>query len=92
MLCNGPDPCDAVDRCTQQECECSYLPYFHTNSLMCITTDIKSVVIKIETDEGADVYMNKFDCCYECYIKFVEGREELWQERKKVMLDGNYKT
>jgi hypothetical protein len=39
-----------------------------------------------------DVYMNKFDCCYECYIKFVEGREELWQERKKVMLDGDYKT
>jgi hypothetical protein len=36
--------------------------------------------------------MNKFDCCYECYIKFVEGREELWQERKKVMLDGDYKT
>lgn len=39
-----------------------------------------------------DVYMNKFDCCYECYIKFVEGREDLWRERKKVMLNGNYKT
>lgn len=37
-----------------------------------------------------DVYMNKFDCCYECFIKYVEGREELWQERKKVMLNGNY--
>ena len=36
-----------------------------------------------------DVYMNKFECCYECYIKFVEGREELWQERKKVMTDGS---
>ncbi len=36
-----------------------------------------------------DVYMSKFECCYECYIKFVEGREELWQERKKVMTDGS---
>ena len=39
-----------------------------------------------------DVYMNKFECCFECYIKYVEGREELWQERKKVMSDGSYKT
>jgi hypothetical protein len=37
-----------------------------------------------------DVYMNKFECCYECFIKYVEGREELWQERKKVMLNGSY--
>ena len=39
-----------------------------------------------------DVYMNKFDCCYECFIKYVEGREDLWRERKKVMLDDSYKT
>jgi len=25
-----------------------------------------------------DVYMNKFDCCRECYIKWVEDREERW--------------
>jgi len=25
-----------------------------------------------------DVYMNKFDCCYRCYIKFVQGKEERW--------------
>ena len=23
-----------------------------------------------------DVYMNKFDCCFKCYIKYVEYREE----------------
>jgi len=26
-----------------------------------------------------DVYMNKYDCCYSCYIKYVEDREERWQ-------------
>ena len=25
-----------------------------------------------------DYYMNKYDCCGKCYIKFVEGREERW--------------
>ena len=26
-----------------------------------------------------DVYMNKFQCCWECYIQWVEDREERWQ-------------
>ena len=25
-----------------------------------------------------DVYMNKFKCCYKCYIEYIEGREERW--------------
>ena len=25
-----------------------------------------------------DLYMNKFDCCYECFIQYVQGREERW--------------
>ena len=25
-----------------------------------------------------DLYMNKYDCCYGCYIEFVEGRETRW--------------
>lgn len=25
-----------------------------------------------------DVYMNKHECCYECYIQWIEGREERW--------------
>ena len=57
-------------------------------SRVCPVKDCKRYSFSLKDD----VYMNKFDCCYECYIKFVEGREELWQERKKVMLDGNYKT
>jgi len=26
-----------------------------------------------------DLYMNKFNTCYVCYIKYVEGREEKWE-------------
>ena len=25
-----------------------------------------------------DLYMTKFDCCFKCYIQYVEGREERW--------------
>ena len=25
-----------------------------------------------------DVCLTKFDCCYKCYIQYVEGREERW--------------
>tara|TARA_R110002020_G_scaffold74871_2_gene191116 strand:+ start:1028 stop:1414 length:387 start_codon:yes stop_codon:yes gene_type:complete len=25
-----------------------------------------------------DVFMKKFDCCYKCYIQWVDGREERW--------------
>ena len=26
-----------------------------------------------------DIYMNKYDCCFKCYIKYVDGREERWK-------------
>jgi|TARA_R110000822_G_scaffold140831_4_gene278559 hypothetical protein len=29
-------------------------------------------------DVRDDVYMNKYDCCWECYIQWVEDREERW--------------
>jgi len=25
-----------------------------------------------------DLYMNKFECCYKCYVQWVEDREERW--------------
>jgi len=25
-----------------------------------------------------DIYMTKFECCTDCYIKWVEGREKRW--------------
>lgn len=27
-----------------------------------------------------DLYMTKFGCCFNCYIQFVEGREERWKK------------
>ena len=29
-------------------------------------------------DVRDDVYMNKYDCCRQCYVKYVEDREERW--------------
>jgi hypothetical protein len=29
-------------------------------------------------DVRDDVYMNKYDCCRDCYVKHVEDREERW--------------
>ncbi|OUW10954.1 MAG: hypothetical protein CBD26_03440 [Candidatus Pelagibacter sp. TMED166] len=26
-----------------------------------------------------DLYMHKFQCCFKCYIQYVEGREERWK-------------
>ncbi len=25
-----------------------------------------------------DIYMNKYECCFSCFIQYVEGREERW--------------
>jgi len=27
-----------------------------------------------------DVYMTKFECCFGCYVQWVEGREERWKK------------
>ena len=27
-----------------------------------------------------DVCLTKFECCHECHVKYVEGREERWQK------------
>ena len=29
-------------------------------------------------DSKDDVYMNRFDCCFRCYVQWVEEREERW--------------
>jgi len=29
-------------------------------------------------DKKDDLYMNRFECCFKCYINFVEDREERW--------------
>ena len=30
-------------------------------------------------DSRDDLYMNKFECCFDCFIQHVEGREERWK-------------
>ena len=30
-------------------------------------------------DRRDDMYMNKFQCCFNCYVQYVEGREERWK-------------
>ena len=27
-----------------------------------------------------DLYMNRFNCCFHCYVDFVQGREDRWDE------------
>jgi len=39
---------------------------------VCSTCEIYSF------DSKDDIYMNKYDCCFKCYIKWVEDREERW--------------
>lgn len=34
-----------------------------------------------------DVYIKKFECCHNCFILHVEGREEQWEEKKRKLLD-----
>ena len=42
-------------------------------------------------EQKDDVYMNKYDCCYRCYLRFVEGKEERWQNiDKRVEFLSNY--
>ena len=34
---------------------------------------------KYSFDIRDDIYMTKFDCCFNCYIQWVEDREERWR-------------
>ena len=42
------------------------------NKRKCPTCGIFSFEIK------DDLYMNKFDCCFKCYVKWIEDREARW--------------
>jgi len=30
-------------------------------------------------NKGDDFYMHKYECCQNCFIQYVDGREERWQ-------------
>ena len=39
-----------------------------------------------------DLYMSKFECCFRCYIQWVEDREERWESGwrpSKEQINGN---
>ena len=40
----------------------------------CLVCDIYSF------NKKDDLYMNKFECCFSCYIQWVDGREERWKK------------
>ncbi len=43
-------------------------------------------------DSRDDLYMNKFQCCFVCFDKYVDGKEERWKSGwrpKKELTDGN---
>ena len=33
---------------------------------------------KYSFDARNELYLNKFECCWKCYIQWIEGREERW--------------
>tara|TARA_R110000824_G_C15153716_1_gene671294 strand:+ start:581 stop:988 length:408 start_codon:yes stop_codon:yes gene_type:complete len=39
-----------------------------------------------------DVYMTKFECCFKCYIQWVEGREERWKRGWRPNENGKITT
>ena len=46
---------------------------------------------KYSFDLKDDVYMGKYDCCYKCYVHFVERREERWMNiDQRVEFLGNF--
>jgi len=36
------------------------------------------VCVKYSFHPRDDLYMNKFEACFQCYIQHIEGREERW--------------
>jgi hypothetical protein len=37
------------------------------------------ICLKSSNTARSDVYIKKFDCCFECYVQWVEGREDRWK-------------
>ena len=60
------------------------------NDRICLVCDVYSFDVK------DDLYMNKFECCFNCYIQFIENREQRWldgwrpEKLKEQENNGNY--
>jgi len=42
------------------------------------TNRVCSVCNEYSFDVRDNLYINKFDCCWKCHIRWIEGREERW--------------
>jgi hypothetical protein len=40
----------------------------------------KNTVQDFRNEQKDDLYMNRFECCYKCYVDFVEERTDRWNE------------
>ena len=38
------------------------------------------VCVTYSFNKRDDLYMNKFQCCWDCYIQWVDGREKRWKK------------
>ena len=45
------------------------------------------VCYKYSFERKDNLYMNKFQCCFDCYIQYVEGREERWDTGWRPEID-----
>ena len=54
--------------------------FFMSKKLLSRETKRKCPVCDVYSfNMSDDVYMTKFECCYKCYIQYVDGREERWK-------------
>ena len=55
--------------------------FFLPKNLITKKSERKCPVCDIYSFERKDdLYMNKFECCFKCYIQYVEDREERWEK------------
>jgi hypothetical protein len=40
-------------------------------------------------DVRDDLYMNKFECCFKCYVRYIEDREERWEKGWRPIKEQN---
>tara|TARA_R100000008_G_scaffold74915_1_gene53878 strand:+ start:397 stop:795 length:399 start_codon:yes stop_codon:yes gene_type:complete len=51
--------------------------------------DVCPVCSKYGLNLKDEIYMYKYKCCFACYVKNIEGREEKWLQRMKLSKESN---
>jgi hypothetical protein len=65
--------------------------FFITQKLLNRETQANNCPVcnKLARTAKDDVYIIKFECCFNCYIQWVEGREERWKTGWRPKTNGN---